>query len=303
MPLKDKQIEKKRSYFVVKDNALITKSRYSLSLQQQKILLYFISRIKPNDEQHTMYELSVKDFAKVCGYVEDSGYYYQSIKTDIKKLRDVSSWIEVEPGREVLFSWIDRAEIDRHSGTLRVSFHSTVAPYLFELSERYTQYSLANVLCLSHKYSIRLYEFLYSMQYKKEFEMPIDELRKRIDAENYSRFCHFNDRVLKPSIQEIDQFTDLNVEYAFRKTGRTITHIIFKYHPKSKPSAVDAAQRQKFDPESRKQNKRVRQQIEERIEQMKRDAEAFEREENARTNAIQVEGGVTGQMTIDELPL
>ena len=47
------------------------------------------------DEENTMYELSIKEFAKVCGYVEDSGYYYQSIKDDIKKLRDVSSWIEI----------------------------------------------------------------------------------------------------------------------------------------------------------------------------------------------------------------
>lgn len=303
MPLKEKKLSQERSYFVVKDNALITKSRYSLTLQQQKILLYFISRIKPDDEEHTMYELSIKEFAKVCGYVEDSGYYYQAIKQDIKELRDVSSWIEIEPGKEVLFSWIDRAEIDKKSGTIRVSFHYTVAQYLFDLRERYTQYSLYNVLCLSHKYSIRLYEYLFSLQYRHTFEVSIEELKKRIDAENYTKFSHFNDRVLKPSIEEIDAYTDLDVEYNFRKTGRQITHIIFTYHEKSSMSSAitHRLQEKKIDPESRKRTKQVMKQIEERRAQHKRDAEAFEREEKARAEAVETTGQVSWQITFDDL--
>lgn len=42
-----------RQMFVVKANALIQKSRFSLSLQQQKIVLYLISKIQPNDEEFT----------------------------------------------------------------------------------------------------------------------------------------------------------------------------------------------------------------------------------------------------------
>ena len=295
MPLKEKRLSQERSYFVAKDNALITKSRYSLTLQQQKILLYFISRIKPTDEEHTMYELSIKDFAKVCGYVEDSGYYYQAIKADVKKLRDVSSWIEVEPGKEVLFSWIDRAEIDRKSGSLRVSFHYTVAPYLFELRERYTQYSLYNVLCLSHKYSIRLYEFLYSMRYKHQFEISIEELKKRIDAESYTKFSHFNDRVLKPSMEDIDSYTDLEVEYNYRKTGRAITHIIFLYHEKTdRDTAIThIMQRGKIEPESRKKKREMRKQIEEDIKRIR----SIDNEEE---NTVEV---IEGQITIDELTI
>ena len=129
MPLKETRLAQDRSYFVAKANDLITKSRYSLSFQQQKILLYFISRIKPHDEERTVYELSIKEFSKICGYDEYNGYYYQSIKADIKKLCDASSWIEIEPGKEILFRWIDRAEINKNSGTIRISFHHSVSQY------------------------------------------------------------------------------------------------------------------------------------------------------------------------------
>ena len=229
----EQRLSKKRSYFVVKDNDLITKSRYSLTLQQQKILLYLISLIKPNDDGQTMYELSIKEFSKVCGYNEESGYYYQSIKSDIKKLSDASSWIEISPGKEILFRWIDRAEIDKNNGTIMISFHYSVIPYLFELQERYTQYSLFNVLALSSKYSIRLYEFLCSMAYKGQFQIELDELRKRIDAEKYSEFSNLYQRVLKPSINEIYKYTDLNVTYKFIKEKRKVKYIVFEYIEKN----------------------------------------------------------------------
>ena len=275
-----KRLSQERSYFVVKDNELITKSRYSLTLQQQKILLYFISRIKPDDDEYTTYELSIKDFSKVCGYVEDSGFYYQTIKTDIKKLADNSNWIETDNGHEVLFRWIDRAEIDKNSGTITITFHYTVSRYLFDLRERYTQYSLYNVLCLSHKYSIRLYELLNSMKYKERFEISIDELRKRLDAESYTRFNNFNQRILKPCIDEINDYTDLAVEYSYKKSGKTITHIIFEFAEKSVRSAVITRKLQadKINPETRKQERKIKKDL-----------------------AIETKGEITSQLSIDDL--
>lgn len=259
MKLKEDSTIKNRSYFVAKSNQLITKSRYSLSLQQQKILLYFISRIKPGDEAGKVYELSIKEFGNVCGYVENSGYYYQSIKEDIKKLRDVSSWIEISPGREVLFSWIDTAEINAKEGNIKVTFHSTVSPYLFELRERYTQYSLFNVLCLSHKYSIRLYEYLCAMKYTDGFTISVDELRKRLGAETYTRFTHFRERVLEPSVLDIDKYTDIFIEYDFIKTGKAVTDIRFKFHEKSSSMAAitGISQDMKISPKERKARKEV----------------------------------------------
>lgn len=215
-----KRLSENRSYFVVKDNQLITKSRYSLTLQQQKILLFFISRIKPDDEPGTMYEMTIQDFCKVCGCSSDSGYYYQTIKEDIASIDKAISWIEIEPGREVRFRWLDMIEINRNTGKIRVSFHRTVENYLFQLKEQYTQYSLFNVLAMKCKYSVRVYEYLYSLKYKKDIYVDIDEFRKRVDAEIYSRYVHLQQKVIKPSLEEINRYTDIHVEYEPIKSGR-----------------------------------------------------------------------------------
>lgn len=288
MTLNDEKLGKERSFVVAKDNRLITKSRYSLTLQQQKILLYLISRIKPTDEIGTVYELPISAFIKVCGY--DNAYYYKAIKGDIKKLRDTSSWIEIENGKEVLFSWIDTAEINHNSGKIRITFHSTVSPYLFELREKYTQYSLYNVLCLSHKYSIRLYEYLMSMKYKKIFEVPVDELKKRIDAEKYEAFGNFHSRVLKPAVYDINDYTDINIEYKMKKSGKTITSIIFKVSENDYMdyTITKILRERKIDPERRKETK-------------ERKKEAEERRKRKKEDAIEAEGTITAQMTLDEL--
>lgn len=289
MPLNDELLRKERNYYVVKANELITKSRYSLSLQQQKILLYLISRIKPDDDINTVYELSIKDFAKICGYDTSTGYYYPLIKDDIKKLRDTSSWIEIEKGREVLFSWLNTAEINKNSGKIQITFHSTVSPYLFQLRERYTQYNLYQILCLSHKYSIRLYEYLLSMKYKEIIEVDIDTLKKRIDAEKYEKISHFKDRVFIPAINEINDYTNLNIEYKFKKTGRTISHIVFRFIEETGASYAisEIFRNTKLDPQRRKEEKNREKELEERRKK--------------RRAAIEAEGIITAQMTLEEL--
>ena len=293
MPLSKENLLKERSYYVVKANNLITKSRYSLSLQQQKVLLFLISQIKPEDDYNTIYELKISDFSTVCGYVEDSGYYYQSIKDDIKKLRDLSFWIEVDKDKEILLSWLNMVELNKNSGTIRISFHYSVSPYLFALREQYTQYNLYNVLCLTHKYSIRLYEYLSSMRYKGIFEVSIDELRKRIDAENYSVFGNFNLRVLKPSIDDINDYTNLNIEYKFRKTGKAVSHIIFKFREETAGSytITKILRDNKIDPQKRKKRKAINKELEERRQKIKQE------------EAIETTGTVMAQMSFEDLEL
>lgn len=253
----DMEIIKMQNYFVAKDNDLITKSRFDLSMQQQKILLYFISQIKPLDDSDTVYTLDIGEFAKVCGYCSGTGYYYTTIKRDIKSLRDTSCWIETSPGTEELFAWINTATINKRNGTITITFHKTIAHYLFALREKYTQYNLANILSLSRKYSIRLYELLVAMRYKKQFEIPLEALKKRTDAEMYDTYSNFEIRVLRPAVEEIGQMTDIAVTYEAQKTGKKVTSIIFTYQEKTVNKLLELQERRKnqLDPDVRKKRK------------------------------------------------
>ena len=53
-----------RDRYVVKANELIQKSRFNLTLQQQKIVLYLISQIERNDKEFKLYSFSIQQFCK-----------------------------------------------------------------------------------------------------------------------------------------------------------------------------------------------------------------------------------------------
>ena len=81
----DKGLSGARSYKVIKSNDLIQKARFDLSVQEQKIILYLISKIKPEDDKLTIIKFTVKEFCSVCG-INLSGKNYNDINNVIQTL-------------------------------------------------------------------------------------------------------------------------------------------------------------------------------------------------------------------------
>lgn len=244
-----------RDRLVVKSNELIQKSRFSLTVQQQRIILYLISKIEYGDEDFKEYEFSIKEFCRVCGLYDESGKYYPELKRQIKAIRDKSMWIEISEGEEILLSWLDGAHISRNSGKIKVRLNKDMKPYLLRLRENFTKYEIVNVLCMRSKYSIRLYELVKSLHFQ-ELEtyvkvFTVDELRKRLDAEKYPRFCNFNQRVLKPAVQEINYYTDKEVSYELVKPGKMVEAIAMTVRTKDAEDRMKARDMidQKLGPE------------------------------------------------------
>lgn len=215
---------------VRKANQLIQKSRFSLSLQQQKILLYLISQISPQDEDFKLYQFSIPEFCRVCG-LTDSGTNYSDLKSAIKDIADKSLWVRLPSGYDSLLRWIEKACIDEKSGQIEVRLDNDMKPFLLQLRENYTQYEMIFTLHFKSKYTIRLYELIKSLhfhpqqEYKRRFS--IEELKSLLDAETYKTFQHFKDRVIAPCVKEINEYSDKSVEYELIKTGRSFTDIEF----------------------------------------------------------------------------
>lgn len=220
-----------RAEMVVKSNDLIQKSRFSLSTNQQKIILYLISKLKYSDSDFKEFEIDLKDFCKCCGINLNSGRTYLELKESIKQIADKSMWIEKEDGAETLVRWIEKPTIYKNDGIITIKLDDDLKPYLLNLKERYTQYDLIYTLLMKSKYSIRLYELLKSLHYNKlrEFtvKFTIDDLKKTIDASNYKAYGDFKKRVLEKAVEEINNFTDITVEYKTFKRGRAVSDIEF----------------------------------------------------------------------------
>ena len=231
-----KKTRELQSYYVVKSNELIQKARYAMTVQQQKLILYAISKIKKNDSPDQEYELSIDEICAACGLELDTGgTYYKRIKDDLLKLT-TRIWVRFPDKSEGTVSWLSDAYIMPLSGTVTVKFHERMTPFLFELQNRYTQYQLAEVLVFKGKYSIRLYELIRSFLTQeelrdgkeKEISFSVDELRELLSADNYTSFPEFNRSVIKKSVDEINQCSDvIRVNYDVYKSGKKATRIVF----------------------------------------------------------------------------
>ena len=236
------------SKFVVKSNDLIQKSRFRLSLQQQKIILYVVSQISPSDHEMQTYTFNIVDFCRICGLDNAGGQNYQSLKDSLQELKNKSLWISPDPDTEVLVSWLAYAKIHKNSGTVELRLDSDLKPYLLELKKNFTQYELVYTLRMKRKVSPRLYELLKSYHYDKttpyQKDFEFEELRKLLDCETstYSRYKDLNKFVLKPCIKEINEQTDISISYNPITSGRHTTGVSFTISRRNPIETIQATQ-------------------------------------------------------------
>ncbi len=228
---KEYELSKKREQLVVKSNDLIQKSRFDLSILEQKIVLNLIQLIKPTDTAFETYKFSVQDFCKLCNIDYKNGGNYAMIKDTIKGLRDKSFWVK-QGKKQILCSWINKARIEENSGIIEIRLDDDLLPYLIELKNNYTMYSLINVLGMQSKYSPRIYELAKSNEYKKAFIIELQELKEMINAEHYTNYSDFKRKVLDIALKEINTVTDINLTYEPIKEGRKVTKIEFSIEKK-----------------------------------------------------------------------
>lgn len=220
-----------RNGMVRKANDLIQKSRFNLSLQQQKIVLYLISQITPFDEEFKTYEFSIQEFCRVCGIMSDGGKNYNDLKTAVKDIADKSLWVTLANGDETLLRWIEKAKITSGGGTINIRLDDDMKPFLLQLKENFTQYELVYTLHFKSKYTIRLYELIKSVHYHELTEYKrrysVDDLRRLLDAETYPEYRNFKQRVLTPAMNEINEYSDKTISMEEVRRGRKVVAVEF----------------------------------------------------------------------------
>lgn len=220
--------ETERNQLVAQSNKFIRETQNNLTLQQQKIILYIISKIKPADDDFKDYEIDIKDFCKVCGIDENHHENRKYLRDSIIKLHNASFWF-ITDEKEMLLDWIQSITIHKDRNTITFRLDNRLKPYLLELKENFTAYELGNALILSSKHSIALYQLLKSYAYLDDVSFTIEEIREhlQIDKNKYPLYNDFKRYVIDKAIKEINEYTDIIIEYKARRSGRTTKYIDF----------------------------------------------------------------------------
>lgn len=223
---------------VVKANVL-TKASFNLTLNEKRLLLACIAQIKdPRDfvSENEEFFITAHYFSTLFPSVERNNVYGCLVESS-KLLLSQTLFIE-KPNTKNLkisrrgFNWLSHADYYDGEGKVGIKFNVNVLPYLSQLKEGcFTQYAIEQVSKLKSVYAIRLYELLVSEAFKKQdFVISIIDLKDMLGLiEEYPKVFEFKRCVIDPSIKSITKNTNCNVTYTQLKTGREVTHLVFKY--------------------------------------------------------------------------
>jgi len=198
-----------------------------LSARQQKIVLSVVSKFQIDDEDFKIYEVRIRDFHEMLGLQGEPKY--TEMKKVTEELLKKSLEITREKGRFLQVNWFSSIEYFEHEGRIEFSFDPKLKPYLLDLKKAYTSYRLSNILSLSSPSSIRLYELMKKWEYLGKWEITIEKLKDRlgIKQQSYSVYGNFKNRIIVPSINELNEKTDIQISFKEIKTGRKVVGFEF----------------------------------------------------------------------------
>ena len=160
------------------------------------------------------------------GIQSDNGGNYIYAKKAFKALRDTSFWLMDENGKETTVGYLDKVQINRGSGVVKVKFDETLEDYLFGLRGEMLQYSLIYALPMKSSYSFNLYELLRSYAFTGAHEFSIEDFKKHMNCK-YENFKDLRTRVIETAVKEINTYTDLEVSWEAYKVGKKVERIKF----------------------------------------------------------------------------
>ena len=232
-----KDVELHENNHIVKANKLI-EAKGRLSLLEQKLFAILVSEITPEDEDFKTYYLEIKHLVEFMELKNKD--IYKELKQASRSLRKKEILIEkkYEDGKMgfLVTGLFSSAQYKDGSGVLEIQIDPKLKPYLLAINGKktpFTKYMLKNILKLTSTHSIRIYELLKQYLNNRNRKFEINELKEFLGIPNKykGRFDNFETYVLKVAKEEINEHTDIDIEYKKIKRGHSITHIEFSIQP------------------------------------------------------------------------
>lgn len=233
---------------IIKSNILIDSS-YKLTLQEQRILNIACKRLKPMflDKNVSMDEFKLlaetKSFELIeIGVSDYLGEYSTKSKSIYKELEKVATSLYE---KEIIYfddnddltrkRWVITCKYKDRQGKIALKFHPDLVTDLLMFKGNYTQLNYAFMNSVKSFYASRVYELLRQYLIIGERVFELEELRFKLglaDTE-YPKYANFKQRVLKPSIEWINNNSDIDIEFIEDKCGtRSVKKITFKIKSK-----------------------------------------------------------------------
>lgn len=221
--MKDKEIT------LAQANAL-TQARYNYTVVEKRAVYQIIKEVRsqfierPDGQRDLFNDLVIR---MKTSDLQGNDTELRDVYTSLKNLRRKSIWIE-DNEKVLEVGYINYFEHKKRDTHLEVQVSNKILPYLVELAEQFTTYSLTVAISLKTKYSQRFYEYCSQFKNIGFFYVSIEELRnKLLLGETYPRYALLKQYVIDAAYKELKKLyeagqCDLCFNYSEDKAGRTV---------------------------------------------------------------------------------
>ncbi|HEY5741098.1 MAG TPA: replication initiation protein [Terrimicrobiaceae bacterium] len=241
---------------VVWQHNRLAEARYELSPREQKLVLYVIAMIEPEDADFKRYVVNISDFARLANLSKDDLYReLRELAEGLKsKVLLIPDHFDTETGKTVklITSWFSDALISPNGeGYFAVEISRNLKPYLLQVKREFYQFKLQQVMRMRSAYGIRLYQWLKRWQFRRKMQVTVADLRGIMGAAQPSKrgkvvnslvpYADFKRRAVQPAIEEINEKSDILVGFSEIKAkgSKAVESLAFTIMSKSSCADVE----------------------------------------------------------------
>lgn len=215
----------------IRQHNVITSARYDYSACQMDIFFYLLSQLRRHDEPNHEYTLYIKDVEQRTG----RQWNYQQLREATADMGSRMFEVDNKQGYQQLWMF-QRVEYVKGKGCLQIQLAEPIRPFLFNLKENFTSYELHSALKLSSKYAKRIYQLV--SQWKDLDTTPtwsLDDFKQMLylkdpkgkEPELFQNISQLKARVLDVAVRQINEHTDLRIDYILSKKGKAYESVRF----------------------------------------------------------------------------
>jgi plasmid replication initiation protein len=212
-------------------NAL-TNARYEYTETQANIFLVLLSKLR-KDSPDDVYQISVTELELLTNKKLNYKQLRNSTEEMMGRVHKVHTY---HNGKEVFRQLVLFKRIDYilGTGTIELEFNEYAIPYLFDLKNNFTSFQVHAALNLPSKHAKRIYQICSQWKDKGQTrKVAILDLKKTLGLaddkgkEEYTIFAMFKKKVLDVAVKQINEKTDLRIDYQLEKVGRAFQNVFF----------------------------------------------------------------------------
>ncbi len=217
-------VKKSQKYLVTQDNRLVHAKYGDITANEIKVFYYIVGKVNSiNDKGFEVCEIPINEIlGEVLNHENlDANYLYiKKLCESLLKRYFLDETRSVDPvtNKEVdnfkgmpLFKILDYT---KGQATIKYQLNEYLKPYLLGLKEKFLSYRFQKILPINSSYAIRIYQMLLSerKQNKTKIEMPLLYLQDVLCVpKSMYIFGSFKQKILDPSLEEINRHTELVV--------------------------------------------------------------------------------------------